>query len=178
MLDAAASGDRRAAASILPLVYEELKRLAAARMSQENVANSLSATALVHEAYLRLVGAEDRPKWQGRRHFFGAAAEAMRRILIDHARRRGAKKRGPKSKLELDADLIAVSTADDRLLALSDALDRLHKENPKVAELIKLRFFGGLTIPEAAETLEVSHRTANSWWSYGRAWLAADLDQV
>jgi RNA polymerase sigma factor (TIGR02999 family) len=175
LLDAAAAGDRRAAASILPLVYDELKRLAASRMTQETASHTLSATALVHEVYLRLVGTADRPQWQGRGHFFGAAAEAMRRILVDHARRRGAAKRGSKARVELNPDLVSAADADERLLALSDALDRLKVKNPKVASLVTLRYFGGLSIPEAAATLGVSPRTADSWWAYGRAWFAAEL---
>lgn len=177
LLESAAAGDAQAAAEILPLVYEELRRLAAARLLREEAGHTLGATALVHEAYLRLVGRADRPRWQGRAHFFGAAAEAMRRILVDHARRRGAqKRRGAGVRIDLDAELLADNQAqqdaDENLLAVHELLARLEVASPHVAQLVKLRFFAGLSVPEAAETLGVSPRTADSWWAYGRAWLA------
>ncbi len=175
LLERAAAGDQIAAGCILPLVYDELKRMAANRINKEMPCHTLNATALVHEAYIRLNGKDDNPQWQGRAHFFGAAAEAMRRILVDHARHRGAAKRSGHKRVELDPDLVSADDSDENMLALHDALDRLEKANPRVAELIKLRYFGGLTIPAAASVLNVSQRTANSWWTYGRAWLAADL---
>ncbi|HAN96723.1 MAG TPA: RNA polymerase subunit sigma [Planctomycetaceae bacterium] len=175
LLESAAAGDRLAAAAILPRVYDELRRMAAARMARESSAHTLDGTALVHEAYLRLIGDQDRPRWQGRRHFFGAAAEAMRRILVDHARRRGAAKRGGDRERHAGEFDPAAAVEDERLLMLDEGLQRLAAERPDVAELIRLRFFVGMTIPRAAETLGIAPRTADGWWAYGRAWLAADL---
>jgi RNA polymerase sigma factor (TIGR02999 family) len=173
LLDAATAGDRKVAADLLPLVYDELRKLAAARMSSEAPGHTLDATALVHEAYLRLVGDQ---QFDGRGHFFAAAAaEAMRRILADHARARTAAKRGGGRRVTVELDHLAGTDRDDELLALNEALDRLAAVQPKVARLVTLRYFGGLTIPEAAETLGVSPRTVDSWWAYARAWLAADL---
>ena len=173
LLDAATAGDRKAAADLLPLVYDELRKLAAARMAAEAPGHTLDATALVHEAYLRLVGVQ---QFDGRGHFFAAAAaEAMRRILADHARARTAAKRGGGRRVTVELDHLAGTDRDDELLALNEALDRLAAVQPKVARLVTLRYFGGLTIPEAAETLGVSPRTVDSWWAYARAWLAADL---
>lgn len=172
LFDAAAAGDRRAAAALLPLVYDELRKLAAARMSSEAPGHTLDATALVHEAYLRLVGDQ---QFDGRGHFFAAAAEAMRRILTDHARARTTAKRGGGRRVTVELDHLAGSNPDEELLAVEEALTRLAAIQPKIAQLVTLRYFGGLTIPEAAETLGVSPRTVDAWWAYARAWLAADL---
>lgn len=173
LLSAAASGDRRAAEALLPLVYDELRRLAAARMAGERAGHSLQATALVHEAYLRLVGpdGEDRG-WDGRAHFFGAAAEAMRRILIDHARARGTAKRGGGARrLTLDPSSLSVDTAPPELVDLDEALRRFEAVDPDKAMLVKLRVFGGLTLPQAAAAMNISPSTADRHWAYARAWL-------
>jgi RNA polymerase sigma factor (TIGR02999 family) len=179
LLDAAAAGDPKAAADLLPLVYDELRKLAAARLAAEAPGQTLQATALVHEAYLRLVGGERRgssPPWDNRAHFFAAAAEAMRRILVDAARRKHALKRGG-DRQRIDLDQLAATDpgpgAD--LLDLDDALTRLAAAEPQAAELVKLRYFAGLTIPEAADALGVSPRTADTLWAYARAWLLRAL---
>jgi RNA polymerase sigma factor (TIGR02999 family) len=172
LVAAAAAGDRKAAADLLPLVYDELRKLAAARMASEAPGHTLDATALVHEAYLRLVGEQ---QFDGRGHFFAAASEAMRRILADRARARNAAKRGGGTRVSVELDHLAGSGPDDELLAVDEALDRLAAVQPKVAQLVTLRYFGGMTIPESAEALGVSPRTADAWWAYARAWLAADL---
>jgi RNA polymerase sigma factor (TIGR02999 family) len=173
LLDAAAAGDRRAAADLLPLVYAELRELAAARMAGERPEHTLEPTALVHEAYLRLVGDQ---RFEHRGHFFAAAAEAMRRILVDHARRKGARKRGGAGgRQDLDLATFAAPERPDDLLALDEALEHLERSEPQVAELVKLRYFAGFTIPQAAEALGVSPRTADAWWAYARAWLLAKL---
>lgn len=174
LLDAAAAGDQRAAAQILPLVYEELRKLAAARMAAEAPGHTLNATALVHEAYLRLIGDQ---QFDGRGHFFAAAAEAMRRILVDHARRRLAAKRGAGRRVTLDLERVSGPDPDDDVLAVHGALDRLAAIDPRVANLVTLRYFGGRTLREAAEDLGVAPRTADAWWAYARAWLAADLSR-
>jgi len=172
LLDAAA-GDPKAAAALLPVVYDELRRLAAARLAGEKPGHTLDATALVHEAYLRLVG--DR-QYEGRQHFFAAAAEAMRRILVDHARRKGTLKRGGEGgRVPLDPERFAAPERPDELLALDEALDQLARSEPEVAGLVKLRYFAGLTISQAAEVLGVSPRTADAWWAFARAWLLARL---
>ena len=169
-------GDPSAAEQLLPLVYEELRKLAAARMAQERPDHTLQATALVHEAYLRLVDGENSHGWDGRRHFFAAASDAMRRILVDSARCRQAEKRGGgllRQALD-DANLVAPEASDD-LLALDEALCRLEAADPRAAEIAKLRYFGGLTIPEAATVLNVSSRTADDIWAYARSWLYREL---
>jgi RNA polymerase sigma factor (TIGR02999 family) len=172
MLDAAAAGDRHAAADLLPLVYDELRKLAAARMAAEAPGHTLDSTALVHEAYLRLVGPGDVGRWDGRGHFFAAAAEAMRRILVESARRRAAAKRGgANAQLPLAEAEIPAPAPDDQLLAVHEALDDLARADPDAATLVKLRFFGGLTATEAANTLGVSVRSAHDLWAYARAWL-------
>src|SRR5687767_10592946 len=174
LLDAAAAGDRQAAADLLPLVYDELRKLAATRMAGERPGHTLDATGLVHEAYLRLVGADQ--QFDHRGHFFAAAAEAMRRILVDHARSKGAVKRGGDAERRaIDPERFAAPERPEDLLALDEALDQLEREDPKVAELVKLRYFVGLTIPQAAEALGVSSRTADAWWAYARAWLLAKV---
>jgi RNA polymerase sigma factor (TIGR02999 family) len=176
LLKAAEQGDPEAANQLLPLVYDELRRLAAQRLAQENPGQTLEATALVHEAYVRLVKVEQAPSWNGRGHFFAAAAEAMRRILVENARRKKRLKHGgDRNKQELRADLVAAPEAGEDLLALDEALSRLAFKEPKVAKLVKLRYFAGLTISEAAEILGVSARTADSYWSYARSYLLTEL---
>ena len=177
LLDAAVAGDPHAAAELLPLVYDELRKLAAAKMAQEKPGQSLDATALVHEAYLRLVAGQSQQGWDGRGHFFAAAAEAMRRILVDQARSRMAAKRGAGRRVTVDLDRMSGTEPDDDVLAVHDALDRLAAHEPRVANLVTLRYFGGLTVPEAADALGIAPRTADTWWAYARAWLAADLSR-
>jgi RNA polymerase sigma factor (TIGR02999 family) len=177
LLDAAAGGDPRAAADLLPLVYAELRKLAAQRLAQEKSGQTLEATALVHEAFLRLVGPDPGQPWNGRAHFFGAAAEAMRRILIDRARRRLRPKHGG-DRGRADLDGLAVPPTDNRahdLLALDEALTALAREEPAKAELVKLRYFAGLTLEEAAACLGISLATAKRHWALARAWLFAAL---
>ena len=169
-------GDPHAAEQLLPLVYAELRRLATEKMAQERPGQTLQATALVHEAYLRLVDREKVQRWDSRGHFFAAAAEAMRRILIDRARRRRSRRRGGGAKQRsLEGLEAAVPGSDDELLAVNEAVERLEKLDPAKAELVKLRYFGGLTIPEAAQTLGISVTTANRYWAYARAWLHEEL---
>ena len=169
-------GDRQAAGQLLPLVYDELRRLAGARLAREAPGQTLQPTALVHEAYLRLVGGDPGRPWQGRAHFFAAAAESMRRILVENARRKARRKRGGgRPRADLDPDQLAAPGADADLLALDDALTRLAARDPQAAELVKLRHFAGLTVPQAAEVLGVSPRTADRLWAYARAWLFRDL---
>jgi RNA polymerase sigma factor (TIGR02999 family) len=182
ILVAIEEGDPRAAAQLLPLVYDELRRLAAAHMAGEDPGHTLEATALVHEAYLRLVGGpprtpgESAPAFHGRRHFFAAAAEAMRRILVDHARKKHAAKRGGDGlRFDLSAADRAYLPDPDTLLSLNEALATLAAEDPASAELARLRLFAGLTVEEAAETLGLSRATAFRDWSYARAWLASAL---
>jgi RNA polymerase sigma factor (TIGR02999 family) len=176
ILSAIEQGDPHAAEQLLPLVYDELRKLAAQRMAQEKPGQTLQATALVHEAYLRLLGAEQAQRWDNRRHFFAAAAEAMRRILINRARDRGRRKRGGGwRRLRLEHIDISLAEPPDELLDLSDALDKLAQEDPACAELVKLRFFAGLTLDEAAETLGVVRRTADRYWAFARSWLYAAL---
>jgi RNA polymerase sigma factor (TIGR02999 family) len=171
ILQLAADGDAKAADQLLPLVYEELRRLAAHKMAQEPPGHTLQPTALVHEAYLRLIG--DGPvRWNGRGHFFSAAAEAMRRILVDRARRKSAVKHGAgMQRIDLDKVDIAAETEGDLLLLLNTVLDEFQEKDPVAAELIKLRFFAGLTYPQAAKSLGISERTAKRSWAYARAWL-------
>jgi len=176
LLDAAAAGDRKAAADLLPLVYDELRKLAAARMAGESPEHTLQPTALVHEAYLRLVGRGDDHRWDGRGHFFAAAAEAMRRILIESARRkRGPERGGDFTRHDLDPDQPSPPGPSPRLLALDEALDRLAAIEPRAAEVVKLRYFAGLTVAEAAAALGISPRTADADWAYARAWLVTAL---
>jgi RNA polymerase sigma factor (TIGR02999 family) len=169
------SCDPTAAEQLLPLVYDELRKLAAARLSQEKPGQTLQATALVHEAYLRLVKADDAQKWNSRGHFFAAAAEAMRRILVEAARRkRGPKAGGDYCRVEL-FDIAAAEVPDLDLVALSDALEKLQAKDSRAAELVKLRFFAGLTRYEAAEVLGISVATADNDWAYAKGWLKAEL---
>jgi RNA polymerase sigma factor (TIGR02999 family) len=170
LLAAAEAGDPKAAAELLPLVYDELRKLAAARLADERPGQTLQATALVHEAYLRLVGSDE--PWNGRSHFFAAAAEAMRRLLINRARDRGRLKRGGERRREELVDLADPATAPpDVLLDLDGALDRLGATCPRCAELVKLRFYAGLTQGEAAQALGVSRSAADRDWAFARAWL-------
>jgi RNA polymerase sigma factor (TIGR02999 family) len=172
LLDAAAAGDGRAAADLLPLVYEELRKLAAARLTAEAPGQTLQPTALVHEAYLRLVGAGQPRDWNGRGHFFGAAAEAMRRILIDQARRKHRPKHGgDRDRVDLDDLAAPAAGRAAELLALDEALTALAREHPVKAELVKLRYFAGLTLDDAAACLGISPATAKRHWTLARAWL-------
>jgi RNA polymerase sigma factor (TIGR02999 family) len=172
VLDAIAQGDPHAAGRLLPLVYDELRRLAAQKLAQEKPGQTLQATALVHEAYLRLVGKRDEQSWNSRGHFFAAAAEAMRRILVENARRRRSLKRGGgQVRHDLDDLQLAAPEPLEDLLALDDALNRLTVVDPVKAELVKLRYFAGMTIEEAADALGISSATAKRYWTYARAWL-------
>ena len=167
------SGDPTAAEQLLPLVYDELRRLAAQRLAQEKPGQTLQATALVHEAYLRLVDGTPQ-KWNGRGHFFGAAAEAMRRIMVESARRKQSLKAGGgHQKFSLDEADVIDSTDTEKLLAVDDVLDKLAAESPEAAELVKLRVFAGMTVNEAADVLGVSRTTAFRHWTYARAWIRA-----
>src|SRR5436309_5720587 len=166
LLNAIDAGDSKAADQLLPLVYEELRKLAAARMEQEQPGQTLQPTALVHEAWLKLAGSE-RQQWRGRAHFFGAAAEAMRRILIDKARRKSSLKRGANQELEeLHESRIELRAPVDEMLAVHEALDALGGEDPLAAEVVKLRYFVGMTIPEIAEALGLAARTVDRHWSF------------
>jgi RNA polymerase sigma factor (TIGR02999 family) len=176
ILSAIEQGELDAAEQLLPLVYDELRKLAAQKLAQEKPGQTLQATALVHEAYLRLVDVDKAEHWDSRGHFFAAAAEAMRRILIDKARRRRSRRRGGGVKhRSLEGLEAAVPASDDEMLAVNEALERLEKLDPPKAELVKLRYFGGLTIPEAAQALGISVTTANRYWAYARAWLHEEL---
>jgi RNA polymerase sigma factor (TIGR02999 family) len=170
------SGHTAATEQLLPLVYDELRRLAAQRLANEKPGQTLQATALVHDVYLRLVDVEKAQHWESRGHFFAAAAEAMRRILVDQARKKRSLRRGGTAKrISLDqAELPAVSRASD-LLALDDALRRLAEQDRTKADLVKLRYFAGLSIPQAAQALGISVTTANRYWAYARAWLHEEL---
>jgi RNA polymerase sigma factor (TIGR02999 family) len=174
LLDAAAAGDQCAAADLLPLVYDELRRLAARRMAAEQPGHTLDATALVHEAYLRLVGGQS---YDDRRHFFAAAARAMRRILIDSARRkRAAKHGGGRRRQGLVPEIIAAAPPDEDLLALDAALGKLADRDPLKSRLVELRYFTGLTSDQAAQILGISPKTADRYWVYARAWLRREMD--
>jgi RNA polymerase sigma factor (TIGR02999 family) len=176
ILHAAQNGDAKAAEELLPLVYSELRRLAAAKMAKEAAGQTLQPTALVHEAWIKLVGNQQQG-WNGRGHFFAAAAEAMRRILIDRARRRRAARHGGgEVPVALDRIEIAVPGQEDDWLELSDALEKFQAEDKDKASFIKLRYFVGLSLEEAAEVLGVSVPTASRWWSYSRAWLAREIE--
>ena len=166
------AGDPAAAEQLLPLVYDELRKLAAARLAHEKPGQTLQATALVHEAYLRLVDANTAQHWNSRGHFFGAAAEAMRRILLNRARDKGRLKRGGDGRrIDLSAVEWATDAPDEDLLAIDDCLQRLARDNPKCAQVVKLRFFAGLSIDEAAAALNISPSTAKRHWTFARAWL-------
>ena len=179
VLSAAQKGDPRAAEQLLPLVYDELRKLAAARLAHERPGHTLQATALVHEAWLR-VAADNPQTWNGRGHFFGAAAEAMRRILIDHARRKRAVRHGGQMERVKAGDggaaeIAAPTGNDDEMLAVHESLDRLAAHDPRKAELVKLRYFVGLSIEETAEALGISEATAKRDWVYARAWLLREI---
>jgi RNA polymerase sigma factor (TIGR02999 family) len=176
LIEAAAGGDRKAAAELLPLVYDELRALAAARLAAEPAGQTLQPTALVHEAYLRLVGRADAERWDHRGHFFAAAAEAMRRILVDAARRKRREKHGDGySRVDVSAAEPPAPDPRHDLIALDEALIRLMAEDPQSARLVELRYFTGMSIPEAAQVLGVSPRTAARLWAFARAWLHRDL---
>jgi len=176
ILDAAKNGDPKAADELLPLVYDELRKLAAARMANEMPGQTLQPTALVHEAWLRLVGPDGQAHFNSRAHFFGAAAEAMRRILIEKARRkRAARYGGNQPRVDVQEIELAAEAPTEELLALNEALDRFALEDPAKAELVKLRYFVGLTLEETAEILGVSLATAKRQWTFARAWLHAEI---
>ena len=176
ILSAIDEGDPQAAEKLLPLVYEELRKLASQKLAQEKPGQTLQATALVHEAYLRLVDVENAQHWNSRGHFFAAAAEAMRRILIENARRKKADKRGgQRTRVSLDrVEAVAVAPPDE-LLALDEALERLGQHDPTAANLVKLRYYAGLSLEQAAQALGISSATAYRHWSFGRAWLHSQL---
>jgi RNA polymerase sigma factor (TIGR02999 family) len=177
ILNRVQQGDPHAAEDLLPLVYQELRRLATHKMANEAAGHTLQPTALVHEAWLRLVG-NDNQKWDGRAHFFAAAAEAMRRILIDRARRKRAERHGGGQALADVNDLeIAAPTKDEELLAISEALDKFADRDKQKAELVKLRYFVGLTLEEAAAVLGIAVPTASRWWAYSRAWLCEEIER-
>jgi RNA polymerase sigma factor (TIGR02999 family) len=175
ILDAIQKGDPRAAEELLPLVYDELRKLAAFKLAQQPYDQTLQPTALVHEVYLRLLG-NGSHSWQDRKHFFAAAAEAMRHLLVDRARRKASARHGGGwQRIDLDNAVIASSTSDENILLISEALEKLTAHDPLSAELVKLRFFGGLTFPQAAEVMGISERTAQRSWAYARAWLFREI---
>jgi RNA polymerase sigma factor (TIGR02999 family) len=176
ILSALAQGDPQAGSRLLPLVYDELRKLAAQKLAHETPGQTLQPTALVHEAYLRLVGAEPETHWENRGHFFAAAAEAMRRILVENARRKQCQKHGGGvARQELDPDQITAPAIREDLLALDEALTKLAAANPQAAQLVQLRYFAGLSIPEAAQTLGIAPRSADRIWAYARAWLHQEI---
>jgi RNA polymerase sigma factor (TIGR02999 family) len=181
ILSAIRQGDPDAASQLLPLVYDELRQLAAQRLAHETPGQTLQPTALVHEAYLRLVASSeeergDEPSWDNRGHFFAAAAEAMRRILVDNARRKQSEKHGGRlARQDLDAERVAAPEVREDLLALDEALTRFAAVQPQAAQLVQLRYFAGLSIPDAARVLGVSPRTADRLWAYARAWLHQEI---
>lgn len=177
ILNEAAGGNRNASEELLPLIYGDLKKLAVARLAMEKPGQTLQPTALVHEAYLRLVRGNGSQNWNGRAHFFGAASEAMRRIMIEIARRKSATKRGGGLvRQEADFDQLALPMDCDELLDLDHALNRLHTINPLIAKLVQLRFFSGLSMEETADILNISIRTAHRHWLYAKAFLRLELD--
>ena len=172
ILEAIEQGDAHAAEQLLPLVYDELRKLAAQKLAQEKPGQTLQATALVHEAYLRLVDVEKVQSWNSRGHFFAAAAEAMRRILVENARRKKRRKHGgDRERVETDLASLPTRMSCDELLALDEALEQLRQHDPVKARLVTLRYFGGLTIAQASEVLNISRVTAHRYWTYARAWL-------
>ena len=176
LLNNLSSGPADAAEDLVPLVYDELRRLAASRLSREMPGQTLQATALVHEAYLRLVPPGSAREWNGRGHFFGAAAEAMRRILVENARRKMSLKRGAGAeRLDLSNIEVAIETDGERLLLVNEALEKLAAQDPQAAELVKLRFFGGLTGEQAAQALGIAQRSATRLWAYARAFLFREI---
>jgi RNA polymerase sigma factor (TIGR02999 family) len=176
ILNAIEQGDPKAASQLLPLVYDELRRLAAEKLAQEKPGQTLQATALVHEAYVRLAGPEGDRHWNSRTHFFRAAADAMRWVLVDRARQKRAQKRGGAwRRVDLDQAAAVLQDPADDVEALSEALDRLAAEDPVKAELVKLRFFAGLSVVEAADVLGISRATADRYWKYAKTWLYCAL---
>ena len=176
ILSAIEQGDANAAEQLLPLVYDELRKLAGAKLAQEKPGQTLQATALVHEAYLRLVDTENSQSWNSRGHFFAAAAEAMRRILVENARRKGRRKHGGgRQRVALDAVQIAIDMPADHLLALDEALARLAERDPQTAQLIKLHCFAGLSIDQVAQAMGISSRTAYRDWAFAQAWLYREI---
>lgn len=177
VLNAIEQGDRHAAEQLLPVVYDELRRLAAQKLAQEKPGQTLEATGLVHEAYLRLVGGDANRRWDNRGHFFAAAAEAMRRILVDNARRkRRCKHGGSMVRQEVDELQLTAPALGEDLLALDEALNKLAEHDPIKAELVKLRHFAGLSVDQAAEALGISAATADRYWAYARAWLRTEIN--
>jgi RNA polymerase sigma factor (TIGR02999 family) len=177
ILSALEQGDSQAADRLLPLVYDELRTLAAQKLAQEKPGQTLQATALVHEAYLRLVGLDSDPKWDARRHFAAAAAEAMRRILVENARRKARLKRGGDFARQFEEQDVPSPERPEALLAMDEALERLAAASPQAAELVKLRFFAGCTSAQAASSLGISPRKADQVWAYARAWLREELSK-
>jgi RNA polymerase sigma factor (TIGR02999 family) len=178
ILSAIEKGDAHASEQLLPLVYDELRKLARQRLAVEKPGQTLQATALVHEAYLRLVGAQQGQHWESRGHFFAAAAQAMRRILLNRARdKKRIKRGGERRRVDLDQIEIALDTSDEQLIALDEALSKLAVEDPDAARLVDLRFFAGLPLKDAAASLGLAQRTAERQWAYARAWLYARLQQ-
>lgn len=179
ILSAIDGGDPRAAEQLLPLVYNELRKLAAARLAQEKPGQTLQATALVHEAYLRLVGPESNQQWDSRGHFFAAAAEAMRRILVDQARKKARLKRGgERQRIDQNDSELAMASPDSMetdILALDEALTRLAEQHPEKARLVQLRYFAGFTVDQAADALDISPATADRHWAYARVWLLREM---
>lgn len=175
LLDKAADGDQNAANDLLPLVYQQLRAIAQLRMSGENAGHTLQATALVHEVFLRLVGDRKIP-WQNQGHFYAAAAEAMRRVLLDHAKAKGRKKRGgDRTKMPLNVADLASEQNPEQILALDSALCRLEEQNPEAAQVVRLRFYAGLSVDQTAEALDMSPRTVDRRWKFARAWLYKSL---
>ena len=178
ILDPIEKGDPKAAGELLPLVYAELRKLAAFKLAQQSPDQTLQPTALVHEAYLKLLG-DGSHSWADRRHFFAAAAEAMRHILVDRARRKAAVRHGGDlQRVELDKVILATETTDENILLINEALEKLTAHHAAIAELVKLRFFAGLTFPQAAEVLGLSERTAKRQWTYARAWLFKEIQNL
>ena len=172
ILSAIEQGDPHAAEHLLPLIYDELRKLAAQKLASEKPGQTLQATALVHEAYVRLVAGEKAQHWDGRGHFFAAAAEAMRRILVENARHKGRIKHGGQlERMEIEIANLPTRMPPEELIALDEALDKLQQEDPIKSKLVTLRFFGGMTIEQAAEVLGISRVTAHRYWTYARAWL-------
>jgi RNA polymerase sigma factor (TIGR02999 family) len=177
ILSAIKQGEPHAASELLPLVYDELRQLAAQKLAQETPGQTLQATALVHEAYLRLLGEAEEPHWDNRGHFFAAAAEAMRRILVENARRKASLKRGGgRARVDVDESLLAAPEPREDLLALDKALDRLAAIDAQAAKLVQLRYFAGLSLPAIAQLLDISPRTANRLWAFARAWLYQEIE--
>ena len=175
ILDAVRHGDAKATDELLAAVYQELRRLAAVRLSQEPAGQTLQATALVHEAYIRLVGAEDQ-SWEGRGHFFAAAAEAMRRILIEKARHKRRRKRGADlQRIGLEDATLAIEGPSEDVIAVDEALTKLERDDHVVADLVKMRYFAGLNLDQIAKILDISRRTADRYWAYARAWLHREV---